>query len=103
MAGKLNGEITALTPSGCRIEYTSTLVETPSLNPPLSRCGIPQANSITSRPRVTSPSASDSTLPCSAVISCAIRSLSRFTSSRYANRTWARLVSDVCAQLFDAS
>ena len=38
-------------------------------NPPLSRCGMPQANSTTSRPRATSPAASRATLPCSAVIS----------------------------------
>ena len=50
---------------------TSTPVETPSEKPPLSRCGMPHANSTTSRPRVTSPSASESTLPCSAVMSAA--------------------------------
>ena len=33
---------------------------------------MPQANSATSRPRVTSPSASESTLPCSAVMSAAM-------------------------------
>ena len=63
-------------------ENVGTQVDTPSLKPPLSRCGMPQANSITSRPRVTSPSASDSTLPCSAVMIAAIRSLCWFTSSR---------------------
>ena len=71
MAGKLNGEITATTPSGWRSECTSTPVETPSLKPPLSRCGAPQANSTTSSPRCTSPSASSSTLPCSAVMASA--------------------------------
>src|SRR2546423_15186441 len=39
MAGKLNGEITPTTPSGWRIEYTSTFRDTFSLNPPLSSCG----------------------------------------------------------------
>ena len=34
---------------------------------PSAACGIPQANSITSSPRATSPSASERTLPCSAV------------------------------------
>src|SRR6478736_1415666 len=48
MAGKLNGEMIPTGPSGWRIEYTSTLVEAFSVNPPLSRCGIPQANSTTS-------------------------------------------------------
>ena len=70
MAGKLNGVMPATTPSGCRIEYESTPVETFSEKPPLSRCGMPQANSTTSRPRATSPAASEATLPCSAVMSC---------------------------------
>src|ERR1700757_4384906 len=48
MAGKLNGVIPATTPTGCRIEYESTPVETFSEKPPLSRWGIPQANSTTS-------------------------------------------------------
>src|SRR2546430_11239217 len=39
MAGKLNGEITAQTPSGWRIQYHSTLLHIPSLYPPLSNCG----------------------------------------------------------------
>ena len=66
MAGKLNGVMPATTPTGCLIEYESTPVETFSENPPLSRCGMPQANSTTSRPRATSPAASEATLPCSA-------------------------------------
>src|SRR4029450_2048702 len=44
MAGKLNGEMIPTTPSGCRVECTSTLVEAFSVKPPLIRCGIPQAN-----------------------------------------------------------
>src|SRR6187200_1109401 len=36
IAGKLNGEMTATTPSGCRIEYESTSVETFSAK--LPRC-----------------------------------------------------------------
>ena len=55
IAGKLNGLITATTPSGWRIEYTSTLDDTLSENSPLSSCAMPHANSTTSRPRVTSP------------------------------------------------
>ena len=62
IAGKLNGVMPATTPSGWRIEYASTPVETFSENPPLSRCGMPQANSTTSRPRATSPSASETHL-----------------------------------------
>ena len=59
MAGKLNGVIPAQTPSGWRKENRSTPVETWSENSPLSSVGMPQANSMTSRPRCTSPAASD--------------------------------------------
>ena len=48
MAGKLNGEMIPTTPSGCRSEDTSTLVEAFSVIEPLSRCANPQANSTTS-------------------------------------------------------
>ena len=65
MAGKLNGVMPASTPSGWRMVVTSTPRLTCSLNPPFSRLGTPQANSTFSRPRATSPAASDSTLPCS--------------------------------------
>jgi hypothetical protein len=61
----------------------------------LSRCGIPQANSTTSRPRVTSPSASESTLPCSSVMIAASSSLRSFSSSRKLNRTCVRRVIEV--------
>ena len=40
-------------------------VDTSELCAPLSRCGMPHANSTHSRPRATSPRASASTLPCS--------------------------------------
>ena len=59
---------------------------------------MPQANSATSRPRVTSPSASDSTLPCSAVMSAAMSSLRSLSSSRKANSTAVRLASEASAQ-----
>ena len=72
MAGKLNGVMPATTPRGCLIEYESTPVDTFSEKPPFCRCGMPQANSTTSRPRATSPAASAATLPCSLVISAAI-------------------------------
>ena len=55
---------------------------------------MPHANSTTSWPRVTSPSASESTLPCSAVMSSAISPLRASSSSRNLNSTWVRLVSD---------
>src|SRR3954470_10411980 len=65
MIGKLNGVIPAQTPSGCRNEYESMSVETWSEYSPLSSCGSPHAYSTTSSPRITSPLASSSTLPCS--------------------------------------
>jgi hypothetical protein len=55
MAGKLNGEMIPTGPIGCRMEWTSALVEAFSVIPPFSRWGIPQANSTTSWPRDTSP------------------------------------------------
>ena len=55
---------------------------------------MPQANSTTSWPRVTSPRASLRTLPCSSVMRAATFSLFALSSSRKANRTCARLVSD---------
>ena len=74
MAGKLNGVMPATTPSGWRMEYTSTPVEACSVCSPFNNCPTPQANSMFSRPRLTSPAASASTLPCSAVSSRAMSS-----------------------------
>ncbi len=52
---------------------------------------MPQANSTTSSPRLTSPSASAATLPCSRVRISAISFLCFSTSSRNANRTRVRV------------
>ena len=103
IAGKLNGVIPATTPSGWRIEYTSTPVETCSLNPPFSRLGTPQANSMFSSPRATSPMASESTLPCWAVRSFAMSARWRSISSRRLNRDADRFASDVARQAGNAS
>src|SRR5215203_4691558 len=73
-------------------------VEACSDMPPLSRCGIPQANSITSSPRVTSPMASESTLPCSAVRIRETSSRRSWTSSRILKSSSARFASDVARQ-----
>ena len=64
----------------------------------MSRCGIPQANSTTSRPRATSPAASEVTLPCSELISSASSAVWLRISSRNANITEARLTSEVSRQ-----
>ena len=82
IAGKLNGVMPATTPSGWRIEETSTRVETWVDSSPLSCAVMPQASSTISRPRATSPSASECTLPCSAVISSAISSRWASSSAR---------------------
>ena len=59
---------------------------------------MPQANSTTSSPRATSPSASDTTLPCSAVIRVARSRACLAISSRNRNITSARRTSDVSRQ-----
>ena len=103
IAGKLNGVIPATTPSGCRIEYTSTPVDACSLYPPFSRFGIPQANSTFSRPRWTSPVASESTFPCCEVITLAICVFRSSRSSRIWNIASARFESDVARHAGNAS
>ncbi len=55
---------------------------------------MPQQNSTTSSPRVTSPIASDSTLPCSAVRSFAISSRRSCRSSRMRKKSSARFARD---------
>ena len=59
---------------------------------------MPQQNSITSSPRVTSPSASESTLPCSAVSSRATSSRRAATSSRIRKNSSARFASETARQ-----
>ena len=103
MAGKLKGVMPATTPRGWRMEYTSTPVEACSLYPPFRRLGMPQANSMFSRPRATSPRASPSTLPCSDVSSDAISLRLASTSSRRWNITSLRRDSDVERQPGSAS
>jgi hypothetical protein len=90
IAGKLNGVMPATTPSGCLMLYTSTPVLACSLYPPFIRLGTPQANSMFSKPRATSPRASPSTLPCSLVSNVAISLRFASTSSRMWNMTSAR-------------
>ena len=103
MAGKLNGVMPATTPSGWRLEKLSTPVPTASVKSPRSRCGMPQANSRTSMPRVTEPIASDSTLPCSRVMTRASSSLRLSTSSLKAKITRALRSGGVAAQAGAAS
>src|SRR5579862_1061915 len=62
----------------------------PSVYSPFCRCGMPQANSITSSPRWTSPRESASTLPCSLESMCASSSMFFSTSDLKLNMTRAR-------------
>ena len=103
MAGKLNGVMPATTPRGWRIWYTSMPVLTCSLNPPLSRCGMPVANSRFSSPRATSPSASERTLPCSRVRCAAISSRCWSARLRMRNMISVRLLMLVARQPGKAS
>ena len=61
----------------------------------LKSSGIPQQYSITSSPRATSPIASESTLPCSAVSSFAMSSRCTWTSSRIRKNNSVRRDSDI--------
>ncbi|MCY1554364.1 hypothetical protein D9M68_909330 [compost metagenome] len=65
---------------------------------PLSNWGMPQANSTISMPRVTSPLASEKTLPCSRVISSASSSWCLSSSALKLNRMRARLSAGVSDQ-----
>ena len=69
----------------------------------MSSVGIPQAYSITSRPRATSPIASVKTLPCSATSSRARSSRCAFRSSRIEKKSSARRPSDIARQAGNAS
>ena len=64
---------------------------------------MPQQYSITSSPRVTSPSASESTLPCSAVRSFAASSRRAATSSRMRKKISARRPSETARHAGNAS
>ena len=97
MAGKLNGVMPAQTPTGWRIDQLSMPAPTLSVKSPRSRCGMPHANSTTSSPRMTSPRASDSTLPCSSVISRASSSRCVSMSDLKRNSTRARCRGGVAA------
>ena len=103
MAGKLNGVIPATTPRGCSTECTSTPVATWWLIAPFSRCGAPQANSTFSMPRCTSPAASESTFPCSAVIAAARSPRWATRSSRKRNMISARRANDTSRHVVNAS
>ena len=71
MTGKLNGVIPTVTPNGWRNCQLSIPPPILSVNCVFNNCGIPQANSTISKPRITSPLASENTLPCSRVIAAA--------------------------------
>ena len=78
-------------------------VEACSEKSPLSSVGMPQAYSITSSPRCTSPSASEKTLPCSSVRSAARSSRRWWKSSRILKKSSCRRDSETWRQLTSAS
>ncbi len=91
MPGKLNGQMIAATPTGCRIMYSSTPRATSSEKSPSIIMGMPQATSTFSIARRISPRASSSVLPFSITIvrdrSSKFSSSSAFSLKRY----WMRL------------
>ena len=97
ITGKLKGVMPTQTPTACRMLQASIPLPTCSVYSPFNRCGIPQANSTTSRPRCTSPLASSKVFPCSAVIAMASASVLRSIQSLNANNTRARLIGGVAA------
>ena len=103
IAGKLNGVIPAHTPRGWRTVQASIPLPTCSVYSPFRRCGIPQANSTTSRPRTREPWESVTTFPCSAVISAASSSACSSISDLYLNIILARTSGGVAAQAGNAS
>ena len=103
MTGKLNGVMPATTPRGSSTVCTSTPLETSVECAPFMRWGMPQANSTFSMPRATSPLASLSTLPCSAVMSAASAPRCPSSSSRRRNRVAARALNEVAAHSRAAS
>ena len=102
-AGKLKGVMPAATPIGCRTAWLSIPTPMFSVISPFRSCGAPQANSTTSRPRVTSPRASEMTLPCSALMIAASSSawVSMRSRSRFMSR--ARRSGGVAAQAGNAA
>ena len=90
--------IAATTPSGWRRVNASTLVETFGVIMPARWTGSPQANSIVSRPRVTSDRASGKVLPWSRATSAASSSRCRYISSRKTKKIWLREMSGMSRQ-----
>ena len=91
MAGKLNGVIPATTPKGWNSDQLSIAGPTFLLCSPFNKLGAPQAYSTTSIPRMSSPWASSSTLPCSLVSAAQILSALSSKSCLKRNITRARL------------
>ena len=95
MAGKLKGVIPATTPSGWRMSYTSIPVDACSVNRPATVSATPQAYSMFSSPRATSPAASGSVFPCSDEMTLASSAEFLSTSSRNLNISLTRAATEV--------
>mmetsp|Transcript_40631 Transcript_40631/g.121182 ORF Transcript_40631/g.121182 Transcript_40631/m.121182 type:complete len:233 (+) Transcript_40631:1170-1868(+) len=91
MAGKLNGHMPPTTPRGWRTDLQSIPLATFSSTSPMRNGAMPHAASTTSRPRKTSPLASDSVFPCSAVTDSASESMLSRISSWYLSITRVRV------------
>mmetsp|Transcript_18877 Transcript_18877/g.47033 ORF Transcript_18877/g.47033 Transcript_18877/m.47033 type:complete len:229 (-) Transcript_18877:85-771(-) len=102
MAGKLKGQMPAVTPSGWRMLYESMPVLTFSAISPIWYVAMPHACSTTSRPRNTSPLASASVLPCSSVMMAASGSMWSRMSCWYLSMTRERVVMGVLRHLPNA-
>ena len=93
--GKLNGVMPTQTPTGCRLVSQSTCGARFSRDWPISKLGMPQANSTISMPRCISARASESVLPCSRVTSAASSSKCSCSNCRKRNITRARSTAGV--------
>ena len=103
IAGKLNGEMAATTPSGWRITVQSMLLAMFSSPYPISIDGAPQATSTHSMPRRTLPRDSSSVLPCSVVTIRAISSKCSSSSCLNLNIVRARTAGGVSLQAGNAA
>ena len=103
IAGKLNGQIAAQTPTGWRMVSASIPVATFSSTRPCMVVGIAVAHSTISTMRATSAVASGSVLPISRVTAAAISPRRSCIAARRSKSHWARRMTGVERQPQNAS
>ena len=103
IAGKLNGQMPAHTPSGKRYEMVSIVVDKPIMEEPSNCDEIWQAASTTSSPRWMSPMASAVVLPFSIVMSVARSFILFRINAWYWNMMRCRCCTDTSFHSFCAS